>query len=90
LLTRILEASPREMRPAARFQPRRLGLLGAITPPLGGALALRPVAVVMLAICIGLGAGALAPQLIQRAPTDVDMLTLMWGSPSFNQDGEES
>ena len=94
LLTRILEASP---RPTAKpFAPRagklRLfdGARGLIPRPIGGAIAARPMAILMLAICIGLGAGALMPAVVDAAPSEVDMLSLMWGDPAFNQDGGDS
>ena len=95
LLTRILETAPRPaMKPLApRAGKARLfeGIGASIgLPSFGGAIAGRPIAIVMLAICIGLGAGALVPTMVDAAPSEVDMLSLMWGDPAFNQDGGDS
>ena len=95
LLTRILESAPRAL---AKLQPRRrpgrnwsLSALGDfIAPPtFGHGVIARPAAIMMLAVCVGLGVGALVPVAVDStaAPSDVDMLSAMWGNSVISQDG---
>jgi hypothetical protein len=93
LLTRILETAPRPRAPAMRAKPRQralglpsLGRLGGLIrlPNIGGVVR-RPVAITALAVVIALGAGTLVP--VANTLSDTDLLSVMWGAPSFNQDG---
>jgi hypothetical protein len=94
LLARILETAPhpvvkvqRQRRASPwRFMPSLTGL-GRL-PPLGGGVLTRPAAILMLAVGVGLGAGALMPITVDAAaPSDVQMLSAMWGSSVLTQDG---
>ena len=87
LKRKLLEAAPTPLpRPLAR--KREMRPRGQWLPAFGGALALRP-AILMIAIVIGLGAGALVPLADTTSPDEINMLNDIWGSPSVAQTGGE-
>jgi hypothetical protein len=56
-------------------------------PSFGGAAIARPVAILAVAIFLGLGAGALLPVATDTAQADTEVLSALWGSPAITQDG---
>ncbi|MFZ1989186.1 MAG: hypothetical protein WAW96_05380, partial [Alphaproteobacteria bacterium] len=92
LRARVLETAP---PPRMRTLPsggRRGGAMpgfGEIIriPSFGGAAIARPVAILAIAICLGLGAGALLPSGVDAAQSDTEVLSALWGSPAITQDG---
>jgi len=94
LLGRIFESAATSIATAKaaprRVSPRhRLPSLGGLirVPAFGGVALARPAAILMLAVCVGLGAGALTPVALgSSTPSDVDMLSAMWGGSVLNQD----
>jgi len=91
LRARILEAAPPpRMAEVRKIRGGMMPNLGGLirVPNFGGGVIVRPVAILAIAICLGLGAGALLPLGADAAaPSDTELLTAMWGSPAITQDG---
>ena len=92
LRARILEtAPPPRMRTLAKGG-RRGGALPGFgemirIPSFGGAVIARPVAILAIAICLGLGAGALLPSGVDAASSDSEVLSALWGNSAITSDG---
>lgn len=92
LLTRIYETAPRPVgKPLskARSGGLRFGDIGGLLrlPGFGAGAMARPLAMVMLAVVVGLGASTLVPTSSDVASNDTALLSVMWGSPPITQDG---
>ncbi len=91
LRTRVLETAPPPQAPSLH-KARGGGLRGfgdmIRIPNISGGWVVRPVAILAVAICLGLGAGVLLPLGADAAPSsDTELLTAMWGTPAITQDG---
>lgn len=92
LRARILENAPPPRMRAVAKGGRRGGTLpgfGEIirVPSFGGAVLARPVAILAIAICLGLGAGALLPSGVDAVSSDSEVLSALWGNSAITQDG---
>ena len=92
LRTRVLEtAPPPRMRTLLKGGRRARGAPGfneiIRIPSFGGVAIARPVAILAIAICLGLGAGALLPSGVDSAQSDTEVLNALWGGPAITQDG---
>jgi hypothetical protein len=97
LRARIYEQAAQAVAaPVARIETGKSGLerLGAMLADVfrlpdtsGGLMAFaRPISAALLAVAIGLGAGASLPMSASSPPSEVDYLAAMWATPGLAQD----
>jgi len=97
LRARVLETAPApKMRalPRGGRRVRSVPGFGEIIriPSFGPAAIARPVAILAIAVCLGLGAGVLLPSGVSSSSgdatqSDTEVLSALWGSPAITQDG---